>query len=91
LPAPLRTTPDSAFRSWARGRQAMDEGRYAEAAAELERALAQDPRLWPACHSLAVAEVMLHDRPAVEQTVERCRRIFPFPYLTAEKLLGARG
>ncbi|HEV2843976.1 MAG TPA: hypothetical protein VG477_03950, partial [Thermoanaerobaculia bacterium] len=31
LPQPLRETPDSAYRSWARGRQAMDERRYADA------------------------------------------------------------
>jgi hypothetical protein len=91
LPEPLRETPDSALRSWARGRQAMDERRYADAEAELERSLAQDPHLWPACHSLAVAEVMLHDEEAVARTVERCRRIFPFPYMSVEALLGGRG
>jgi len=90
LPEPLRETPNSAYRSWARGRQAMDERRYADAATEIERALAQDPRLWPACQSLAVAQVMLHDRQAVVQTVDRCQRIFPFPYFSAEKLLGSR-
>jgi hypothetical protein len=88
LPEPLRETPDSAYRSWARGRQAMDERRYAAAVAELERAMAQDPRLWPACQSLAVAEVMLHDRQAVARTVDRCQQIFPFPYFSAEKLLS---
>jgi hypothetical protein len=90
LPA-LQETPDSGLRSWARGRQAMDERRWADAAAELERSLAQDPRLWPACHSLAIAQVMLRDRPAMAQTVERCRRIFPFPYFTVESLGGGRG
>ncbi|HEV2846265.1 MAG TPA: hypothetical protein VG477_15520, partial [Thermoanaerobaculia bacterium] len=90
LPRPLRETPDSAYRSWARGRQAMDERRYADAAAELERSLAQDPDLWPACHSLAVAQAMLKDREAVTRTAERCERIFPFPYFSAETLLGGR-
>jgi hypothetical protein len=88
LPATLRETPDSAYRSWARGRQAMDERRYADAAAELERSLQQDPRLWPACHSLAVTRVMLKDRQAVVDTVERCQRIFPFSYMTVDSLLG---
>lgn len=91
LPEPLRETPDSAFRSWARGRQAMDERRYADAVTELERSLAQDPRLWPACHSLAVTHVMLKDRQAVARTVERCQRIFPFPFMSVEKLTGGRG
>ncbi len=91
LPETLRETPDSAFRSWARGRQAMDERRYADAAAELERSLTQDPRLWPACHSLAVTRVMLKDQQAVVNTVERCQRIFPFPFMTAESLLGGGG
>ena len=89
-PEPWRETPDSGYRSWARGRQAMDGRRYPEAVVALERALDQQPRLWPACHSLAVAQVMLDDRRAVEATVERCRRIFPFPYFTAEKLLAGR-
>lgn len=91
LPAPLRETPDTAYRSWARGRQAMDERRYADAVTELERSLAQDPRLWPACQSLAVAQVMAGDRQAVPRTVERCQRIFPFPYFSAESLLASRG
>lgn len=86
----LRDTPDSAYRSWARGRQAMDERRYADAVTELERSLAQDPDLWPACHSLAVAQVMLKDRQAVTRTAERCERIFPFPYFSAENLLSGR-
>jgi hypothetical protein len=88
LPAPLREPPDSALRSWASGRQRMAAGRYAEAVPHLERALAQDPRLWPACQSLAVAQAMTAGRPTVEATVERCQEIFPFPYFTADSLLG---
>jgi hypothetical protein len=91
LPEPLRETPDSAHRAWARGRLAMDERRYAAAVTELERAMTQDPRLWPACQDLAVAQAMLRDRQAVVRTVDSCQRIFPFPYLTVESLLGSAG
>ncbi|HEV8240511.1 MAG TPA: hypothetical protein VGS57_14170 [Thermoanaerobaculia bacterium] len=77
LPDRLLPTPDSAYRSWALGRQALDEGRLADGAAQLEHALAQDPQLWPACQELAVAYATQGDAEHAHATVRRCRAIFP--------------
>jgi len=77
LPDQLLPTPESAYHSWALGRQALDEGRLAEGATHFERALEQDPRLWPACQELAVAYAGAGDAERAHATVRRCRAIFP--------------
>ncbi|HEV7786418.1 MAG TPA: hypothetical protein VGQ28_13820, partial [Thermoanaerobaculia bacterium] len=87
LPTPLRPTPDSAYHWWALGRQALDGQRLDEAVVALERALAEDPRLWPACQELAIARAVQGDREATLRTVDRCRAIFPDLQLDVDQLL----
>lgn len=87
LPSQLRPTPESGYHWWALGRQALDEGRIDDAAAALERALATDPRLWPACQELAIAWAAQRDREATIRTVDRCREIFPDLQLDTDELL----
>jgi hypothetical protein len=87
LPAQLRPTPDSGYHWWALGRQELDQQRLAEAEVDLEHALAVNPRLWPACQDLAVAQAVQGDREATLQTVDRCLAIFPDLQLDVDQLL----
>ncbi len=91
LPAVLRPTPDSGYRSWALARQAMDRRDYEEAEALLERSLQQAPDLWPACQDLAGLHATRENVANTRAAIERCHRIFPDLDLSVEKLFAERG
>ena len=88
---PLVATPDSAYRSWALGRQALDDQRLAAATDHLERALREQPRLWPACQELAMAHAARGDAARAHATVERCQEIYPDLQLdVVDRILAGR-
>jgi tetratricopeptide (TPR) repeat protein len=63
------------------GSVALEDRRYADAAASFQQALALAPDLEPAYYNLAVAQISLHDPAAALDTLERARTRFKLNFL----------
>ena len=75
--APLRETPDSAYKNLAFGLLAMDRNAFPEADAYFRRALLELPYLEPACCDLAIAKIKEGMPEEAEQVLSQCDAIFP--------------
>jgi len=81
--APLKPTPDSAYRRLSSGVQYFEQGRYDFAEQALKGALEQMPYLRTALLKLAQAEALQGKKEDALRTVKRGEEFFPDPQLAA--------